>query len=98
MEFSKFSDCALYFVVFGLLVAWVLQIILLIVVKLGDVKDEIMKKIFPEKYETPLYDLEFDTIKPKDDKNYIESFYEFKGRTFKLMTDFHIQSCPLYHL
>ena len=38
------------------------------------------KKIFPEKYETPLYALEFDTIKPKDDKNYIESFYEFKGR------------------
>ena len=80
MEFSKFSDCALYFVVFGLLVAWVLQIILLIVVKLGDVKDEIIKKIFPEKSETPLYALEFDTIKPKDDKNYIESFYEFKGR------------------
>ena len=44
MEFTKFSECALYFVVFGLLVAWVLQIILLIVVKLGDVKDEIIKR------------------------------------------------------
>ena len=78
----------IYIIIVCLFLVSAFQIVNICVDILLGKKDKVKEMIKYKKiYETPIYDLDFNTFKPSNDKIYFESFYEFKGRKEKIEKD-----------
>jgi hypothetical protein len=75
----------IYIIIVCLFLVSAFQIVNICVDILLGKKDKVKEMIKYKKiYETPIYDLDFNTFKPLNDKIYFKSFYEFKGRKEKI--------------